>query len=272
MMNSATTTRDQGELRLISDLGELAGIAFRKLSTTVEEEATNALTLRELTDRSKSAEKDRDSLQQNLGFQRAEKDREVASLGQQISKLRAELNDCERSNRMEVEGIEASAREGVEKARIGHDEKVQVLTVETAQRKEKMAKWRSDHKDAEAGLRKRKAKLEMDLKILIKKYDADMNEKQDAITKLSDKFAKESEELKLLQEHFDKVDADAATSAMENKTLEGVEEMERAARGLLDDAAAVIQKRARGISGRVEVAKLKKKKGGKGKKGKGKKK
>lgn len=255
-------------MRLIDDLSALAGIAFRKLSTTVEEEATNELTLRELTDRSKSAEKDRDSLQQNLGFQRAEKDREVASLGQQISKLRAELNDCERSNRMEVEGIEASARTGVEKARAEHTEKVSALEQDIEKRKEKMLKWRGDHKDTEAGLRKRKAKLETDLKMLIRKYDTDMGEKQAAIEALEDKFKRESEELRELQEHFDKVDADAATSVKEDKMLQEVEEMEKAARFILDEACKVMQKRVRGIAGRVEVAKLKKKKGGKGKKGK----
>lgn len=172
-----------------------------------------------------------------------------------------------RSNQMEVASIEQTAREGVDAAKTAHDERVAVLTVETNGLKEKMDKYRADHKDAEASLRKRKGKLETDIKVMIKKYDTDMFEKKEAIELLADKFKKESEELRLLQEHFDKVDADAATSAEEEKIIMEVEAMEAAGKRILDNGAVALQKIARGMSGRAEVAKLLKKKKGKGGKG-----
>jgi len=95
-----------------------------------------------------------------------------------------------------------------------------------------------------------------------------MSEKQGAIEALTSKFLKEGEEYALLKEHFDKVDADAATSEEEDNIIKWVAEMEAVAMRIIDGAAARIQRRVRGIGGRADVAKLMKKKKGKGKKGK----
>ena len=92
------------------------------------------------------------------------------------------------------------------------------------------------------------------------------------IEDITEKFEKESAELRELQDHFDKVDANTSTAEEEAKALAAVLAMDAAADKILDDAATVIQKRARGIIDRAIVAKLKKKKGKKGgKKGKKKK-
>ena len=50
-------------------LQDLVGITFRRISTTVEEEAANSQTLKDLRDKEKSLEKERMDLHQNLEFQ-----------------------------------------------------------------------------------------------------------------------------------------------------------------------------------------------------------
>ena len=245
-------------------LQDLAAITFRRLSTTVEEEATHATTLTELTEKEKTAEKDRESLAASLEFQRAEKEREVASLGSHISKLRAELHDITRSNELEVANIEQSAKESVESAREAHEEKGKALEAETARLQDRIKTIAIEHRDAELALRKKKSKSEMELAVLIAKYDKDMSEKQDMIEDLNLKYKNERLELAILQKHFDQVDANDRIRKDEELLLAIVDDCEQEADRMLDDAAVVIQKRARGIHDRKEVAAIKKKKAGKG--------
>ncbi|GMH85741.1 hypothetical protein TrST_g4801 [Triparma strigata] len=267
-----SSSRSPALMNVCQYLQDLAAITFRRLSTTVEEEAANTKTLRELTDKQKLSEKDREGLQQNLEFQRAEKDKEVAMLGQTISKLRAELHDITRTNEIEVANIEQSAKENVESAGDAHAARCEELKTETDKLLEAIKNRCAKNAETETALRKRKSKFENELTTKIAAYDQEMGDKQAQIEDLTAKFESEEAELKELQEHFDKVDANTATSDAEAKILAEIAAMDAAADKILGDACVVIQKRARGIIDRAIVAKLKKKKGkGKGKKGKKKK-
>lgn len=81
----------------------------------------------------------------------------------------------------------------------------------------------------------------------------------------------EREELAILQDHFDRVDASGRQQAAEEETLAIVRAKVAKAMGVVDGAATKIQSLFRGGRDRVEYQKAKKKakKGGKkGKKGK----
>lgn len=82
----------------------------------------------------------------------------------------------------------------------------------------------------------------------------------------------EREQLKILQDHFDRVDASGRQQWAEEETLAGVREKVARAMGVVDGAATIIQSLFRGGRDRAEYLKAKKKakKGGKkgGKKGK----
>jgi len=216
------------------------------------------------------SEKDREGLQQNLEFQRAEKDREVALLGQLISKLRSELHDITRTNEIEIANIEQGAKENVESAKTMHDKTVDELKTETDRLTGEITKLFSDNQVAEAAMRKKKTKLETDLTHKIKQYDTEMGALQNLIDELNGKYSEESSELAILQAHFDKVDANSATSKAEKELIRQIEALDQEAEDMLGKSAAQIQKRARGMVDRVVVAKLmkKSKKGKKGKKGK----
>lgn len=80
----------------------------------------------------------------------------------------------------------------------------------------------------------------------------------------------EREELAILQDHFDRVDASGRQRDAEEETLAVVRAKVAKAMGVVDGAATLIQSLFRGGRDRVEYQKAKKKakKGGKGKKGK----
>ena len=81
----------------------------------------------------------------------------------------------------------------------------------------------------------------------------------------------ERDELAILQDHFDRVDASGRQQAAEEETLAVVRSKVEKAMGVVDGAATKIQSLLRGGRDRVEYQKAKKKakKGGKkGKKGK----
>lgn len=79
----------------------------------------------------------------------------------------------------------------------------------------------------------------------------------------------EREELAVLQEHFDRVDASGRLQWAEEETLANVRDKVARAMNVVDGAATTIQSLFRGGRDRVEFLKAKKKAKKGGKKGKG---
>ena len=240
---------------------------FRKLSTTVEEEATSKNLLHDLSERERSAEDERDALHQTLQLNRAERDRELSTMDQLITKLRAELHDITQSNQMEMESIRQEMKENMEQAEAEHLAKGKRLQDRIDQLSQEMVRLRDEHREKEAALRKKKEKHEHDLAAQIKTYDTDMAAKQTETLELMELMKEEKGELDQLEEYFDKIDKNQAQKNEEERILTEFKRRLDAARGVLDKAATKLQSRARGGIARTELAGSKKK-GKKGKKGK----
>ena len=127
---------------------------FRKLSTTVEEEMTNKNLLQDLTERERTAEDERDALQQTLEMQRGERDREVAVLDQTLTKLRAELQDITQSNQMEMQSIQQKMKENIEKADNEHLQREKRLQDKLDQMTSDLTNNSATHDEQEKALRK----------------------------------------------------------------------------------------------------------------------
>jgi hypothetical protein len=81
-----------GEFQIFHDsLADIRGVTFKKLATTVEEEATSKTLMHELAERERGAEDERDALSATLAVQRGERAKEAGALGDLEAKLRAEL-------------------------------------------------------------------------------------------------------------------------------------------------------------------------------------
>lgn len=258
-------------LAFLEFLSDLTHVMFRKLSTTVEEEATSKNLLHDLSERERSAEDERDALHQTLQLNRAERDRELSTMDQLITKLRAELHDITQSNQMEMESIRQEMKENMEQAEAEHLAKGKRLQDRIDQLSQEMVRLRDEHREKEAALRKKKEKHEHDLAAQIKTYDTDMAAKQTETLELMELMKEEKGELDQLEDYFDKIDKNQAQKNEEERILTEFKRRLDAARGVLDRAATKLQARARGGLARTELAGSKKKGKKGGKKGKKKK-
>ena len=271
LYSNHTQQRSPHFLSFLSNLEDLTKVMFRKLSTTVEEEITNKNLLQDLTDRERTAEDERDALQQTLEMQRGERDREVAVLDQTLTKLRAELQDITQSNQMEMQSIKQKMKENIEKADNEHLQRSKRLQDKLDQMTTDLANSSATHDEAEKALRKKKERLEADLSSLVLKYDSDMAEKLKQIQELEKQKKDETEQLITLEEHFRKIDANSAKQTDEEEILRKFKKRIQDATSYCDSKAMKIQALTRGVQCRGEVAKMlskKGKKGGGGKKGK----
>jgi hypothetical protein len=79
-------------------LSALTAVLFRKLSTSVEEEASNKALLTDLTERERSAADDVAEKKSTLANERGEREREIAAGEAASLKLKVELDDLAQSN------------------------------------------------------------------------------------------------------------------------------------------------------------------------------
>ncbi|CAM9609009.1 unnamed protein product [Ectocarpus sp. 12 AP-2014] len=268
---ASKNSRPQSGILFNQYLSDLTGIMYRRLSTTVEEETANKNLLHDLTECEKLAEDERDALHQTLHATRTEKEREVSALGATIKKRREELQEVTHTNAVEMDSIKTKAADAVAKAKEDHEKKGRALT----ERIERLAKETGEaaelHQQEETASRKKKAKVEVELTATVGKYDRDMTAKTAQIEEIKAKMEEERQELAVLQDHFDRVDASGRQQWAEEETLAVVRGKVARAMAIVDGAATKIQAMFRGGRDRAEYQKAKKKakKGGKkGKKGK----
>ncbi|CAN0374023.1 unnamed protein product [Pylaiella littoralis] len=262
--------RPQSGILFNQYLSDLTGIMYRRLSTTVEEETANKNLLHDLTECEKLAEDERDALQQTLHATRTEKEREVGALATTIKKRREELQEVTHTNAVEMDSIKTKAAEAVAKAKEDHEKKGRALTERIERLAKETGEAAEQHQQEETAARKKKAKVEVELAAVVGKYDRDMAKTTAQIEEIKAKMKEEREELAILQDHFDRVDASGRQRNAEEETLAVVRAKVAKAMSVVDGAATLIQSLFRGGRDRAEYQKAKKKakKGAKGKKGK----
>ncbi|KAJ8600908.1 hypothetical protein CTAYLR_005048 [Chrysophaeum taylorii] len=253
-------------------LSELTAITFRKLSTTVEEEQANKRMLHELTEKERRASEEAAALQQTLEQQRAERDREVSAQEQMLAKLRAELDEVTRTNDAKMASFREQTEAQFAQAEADHKAKMCKLDESIADLETKLEEDSQAHRDAEAALRKKKERAEAELNAQIEKYNRDIDDIKRQTEEIEAKMAAEEEELRVLEEHFAKVDANEKRKNDEEALLDAFRARVKQAEQVLDDAATNVQKIVRGRQLRAFIKQLMSKKGKKGSKKGGKKK
>lgn len=245
---------------------ELTKITFKKLTTTVEDEEANATLLSELEEKEQRLAEEAAVLQQTLESERAERDRENMGREAAVEKLSNELEALQRANETKMADIKSDMEQSIKKAEETHKANSEKLLEEIRTMTIDLDDESAKHRDQEAALRKKKERVEAEINALKTKYDEDMGDMRAKIKDLRDKMAVEKEELRVLEEHFAKVDANEARKQDEEARLNAFRNRVKAAEKVLDDAAANIQKVVRGKQLRAFVRQLmnKKKKGRKG--------
>jgi|EP00505_MAST-04D_sp_SCG-Rhode-Island_P002748 chromosome segregation ATPase len=254
-----------GMANIINTLTDLKKIVRIKLCTTVEQEETKNENIAALTMRAKDAQKDVEEFEIQLRIERNKKEKNLSKFNDIITKLNAELEGLKEKtengrNRLKNETDEARATN-----KKLHEERMKEYEERLAKLNESEMATSKEHSSAEDTARKTKMKLETEVVNWVTKYDAEMNERQDAINTLNKQYDIEKAELRQLSEFFAKIDRDLANEEEEKAEAEGEKERLRMAMQRVYKAASKMQALVRGVQLRVAEAK-RKKKGGKGKK------
>jgi len=167
-----------------------------------------------------------------------------------------------------MEKIRSDTDARVTKARDEHDRKSNELEEEIRAMTLSLEEDGAKNRDTETALRKKKEKIEAEVNELKAKYEKDVQDLKDQIEDVKQKMAKEKEELRVLEEHFAKVDANEARKTNEEALLDAFRAKVRHAERVLEQHATRIQKVVRGKQLRAFIRQLMSKK--KGKKGGGK--
>ena len=125
MMKS--TPQSEDFTKFIHYLNELKSHVHVKLTTTVEEEATNRTLLHDLTEKERQTEESREALQSQLSEIREEKERVTLGLDLTLRKLQGELQDLTQLNKVEMEAVQKDMNEAVSKATADHDLRMKQL-------------------------------------------------------------------------------------------------------------------------------------------------
>jgi len=144
---------------LVQALADLKKVAFQKLATTVEEEATSKALMHELVERERGAEDERNALSATLAQQREERRKEAEALNELEEKLRAELASVAASTSAEKAAVAEESSEARNAAEGAHGETSEDLTSNLNALKTALTEAGEKHREIELGLRKKKDKV-----------------------------------------------------------------------------------------------------------------
>jgi hypothetical protein len=262
-------TQNEEFLKFVRYLEELREQVHSRMTTTVEDETASRSLLYDLTERERQAEESRDAIQNKLAEVKEEKDRITYGLDRTLRKLQVELHDLTQHNKNEVEAVNKEMAEAIAKHTSDHEIRMKHLQDQLEGLGRNLQEVTERNREEELRLRKEKTRAENALAAKILQFDEDMSSKSAALAEIESNLNEETKEYNILKEYFDKVDADLSREQHEERILDAVRRREVLAKRMFEYCVIMIQKIARGRKDRLEVAKLKSKKGkGKGKKGK----
>jgi chromosome segregation ATPase len=246
--------------KFIRYLNDLRSHIKTRMTTTVEDEASNRNMLHDLTEKERQAEESREALQSKLNEVRDQKEHVTFGLDQILRKLRLELSDLTQQNKVELENVQKETVEAISKATSDHELRMRQLQDAVDNMDKNLNETVEKNREVEVRLRKDKARHEKELNGKILSFDTDMEDRRRTLQKMEKDFSNESSEFAVLKEYFDKIDADLGRESEEENILGAVKARVDFAAKYISDACAKLQSLARGRISRAEVAKLKSKK------------
>eukprot|EP01029_Cantina_marsupialis_P023102 TRINITY_DN570587_c1_g1_i1.p1 TRINITY_DN570587_c1_g1~~TRINITY_DN570587_c1_g1_i1.p1 ORF type:complete len:365 (-),score=91.07 TRINITY_DN570587_c1_g1_i1:237-1331(-) len=259
-----------GSTKFINALKELKEVTMAKLSTTVEQEQSKNDFLNDIRANIKQAEQDKQMLLSELRQERSAKEKDLTYHNDIIAKLKAELQDIRQLCALNASNLEKETKQQHDMNVKNHTEKMNSYNEELKRFEDQLKKSIEENDEAERNMKKQKAKLSLELKDTVKKYDTEMGSRREQMKKLQEEYNDELDELRKLECHFERVDRDLAVAAEEQKIIDEIKRREQEKMDRFTNAVSRIQAMYVGNKVRAELAEAKGKKGkkGKGKKGK----
>ncbi|KAJ1637159.1 hypothetical protein T492DRAFT_954266 [Pavlovales sp. CCMP2436] len=258
---------DPSMRRFLGTFNELKHQTFQKMSTSVEEEKSKEEFYLEVSAREEKASQMLRALQKDLKNEKAEHDAEVHGLDEQVAKLRTEIDHIRSSTSAEIKNLEDTTRTREDDDKRTWDQTDTSLVAELERLRAELVSTAQKNKEQEEALRKKKVKNETEVEAWIRKYDEEVKDKVSHIRAIQKEFDEEKRQLAWYDEYFQRVEAEKAQRASEQRKVDEETAKITAQKALLDHAATVAQCIWRGKLARRELDKVKKSKGGKGAKG-----
>merc|ERR1719440_1398582 len=251
-------TRRANVVQLLRTLADMQDVTLKRLTTTVEEENSRKELLQLYLEREQAASAKRSLLEKDLAHIRREREKASSQRTEQITKLKADLHDVEEN----TEAKQNQLLRQHEKCMKEHLEKHKTLEAkfdeEILKLKLKYKELKETDKEGEIGKISKKRRGENDLMGVIQGYDSTISElKTDYEAQVID-YEKEQKELKELEEHFEKVDAENARLAQEEQIVAARKAKMDAIRNREDKMATLVQSYWKAILDREMFAKEKK--------------
>uniref|UniRef100_A0A7S3QTW1 Dynein regulatory complex protein 10 n=1 Tax=Dunaliella tertiolecta TaxID=3047 RepID=A0A7S3QTW1_DUNTE len=168
------TRRSPAITQVINFLERLRGYTQKRLTTTVEEDASNREYYDEVRTREEKAVAEAQALEQKLKLQRVELTRQAHAIQSVEDKSRAELYQVQTSTAAQQANITSEAKLTRQTDIDSHQGELENLAKELDTAKNALAKAREQHRETEAALRKAKKRAQQDVEAVIGDYDGDV--------------------------------------------------------------------------------------------------
>ena len=237
------------------------------LSKTSEQQDLSAKHERRVTERTEAAEAEAKFMSEQLFELKTQRDTEGRRNAQKIYALEAEIDSVSKSLREEREEIFSKSKRTLLEGEALMAEKRAETEESLEKAMETRNALRSSTSDEEDHLHRKIRVATRKVNELIQKYDDDMTRKFAMLRHVEKLHQDETQRLAELQEYYRRIDRDLANEREEERLIAEEKAQIAAEQAALDDAAARIQSRFRGMLTRKKLKKKKKKKGkGKNKK------
>jgi len=212
-------------------------------------------------------------LKKRLADGRDDRKERHLELSQQLSELKAELQDkVEALKKHQEEVVSRDLEQGSLEMKL-FDQEMNALEKERNELCKQLEEQSQAHHEAESKLRHEISTLDVELSKVKSNSQVLRSIKDTEILDITATLEEQKKRRAMLEDHFERVDLNNAARKREEEALLRVAEISRQADALLFQGATELQRLFRGMRDRALVTKMKKaKKKGKGKKGSGKKK
>lgn len=172
--------RSPAMMSYLQTFEKLRQTAYKKLTTTVEEDNSNREHFMEVCMREKKALEQRNTLEQQLALQRRERQKEMEQITNAEDRAASELEDIQEEAKMRQGSLDETSRRAKESDLEKFNSENGKLGKEREKLMGELAELRARNKEMETQARKKKSKGEQEVEAWLNDYDRDMGSKESA--------------------------------------------------------------------------------------------
>lgn len=229
-LSTRVALRSSGGIgHFVEAITSFRNIAKERLATGVDVLRASDERASKLAAKTANAESELRAKRELLRLRRDERDLEAAAIADQITRLKAEIEDVSAKGKSNEGALTAFSTQQEASQRGAHGSKIAELRDELVRLTADFAKTVDNNETTASTLRKRRNHIRSEYARVVAEYDRDMLEVTEKIAKIKELIAREKSQLDILRPHFALVDTNARAAAEEAEVVRKRREAERAA-------------------------------------------